>query len=91
MSIDFTALRSALGQLDEALLLWRQQAQGSVLQRHLRSAVIQSFEFSYELSMRVLRRVLVERAIAATQATELSFNDMLRSAADAGLLRDPIA
>jgi hypothetical protein len=38
-----------------------------------------------------LRRVLIERSGSAEQVTDLSFNDMLRTAADAGLLTDQAA
>ena len=89
--INFSSLRKVLGWLTEALMLWQAQPEGSVLKPHLRSAVIQSFEFSYELSLRSLRRVLIERAGAADRITDLSFNELLRSAADAGLLNDPAA
>ena len=89
--IDLSPLRKALGVLAEALLLWHAQDAGSVLKPHLRSAVIQSFEFSYELSLRSLRRVLVERAGSADRVTDLSFQELLRQAADAGLVRDPNA
>lgn len=90
-TIDLSALRKALGGLTEALALWHVQPEGTVLKPHLRSAVIQSFEFSYELSLRSLRRVLIERSGSADRVTDLSFNDLLRSAADAGLLPDPAA
>jgi nucleotidyltransferase substrate binding protein (TIGR01987 family) len=89
-SIDTGPLRRALAMLREALDFWHQQADGTPLKPHLRSAVIQSFEFSYELSVRLLRRVLIERAAAAPEVTELSFNDLLRSAAAAGLLAEPL-
>jgi nucleotidyltransferase substrate binding protein (TIGR01987 family) len=88
--IDLKPLRKALACLAEALMLWHAQPVGSVLKPHLRSAVIQSFEFSYELSLRGLRRVLIERAGSAERITDLSFNDLLRAAADAGLLADPM-
>lgn len=76
--------------LQEALAFWQAQPDGTALKPHLRSAVIQSFEFSYELSVRLLRRVLIERAAAADLVADLSFNDLLRVAADAGLLTDPL-
>jgi len=88
-AIDLSPLRKALGWLAEALMLWHAQPVGTVLKPHLRSAVIQSFEFSYELSLRSLRRVLVERAASEDRVADLSFNDLLRNAADAGLLPDP--
>lgn len=75
--------------LIEALAFWTAEADGSRLKPHLRSAVIQSFEFSYELSLRMLRRVVMERSTSPPSVAELSFADLLRSAADAGLLADP--
>ena len=90
-AIDLSALHKALGVLAEALELWHAQPAGTVLKPHLRSAVIQSFKFSYELCVRNLRRVLIERAGSADRVTDLSFNDLLRDAADAGLLPDPSA
>lgn len=88
--IDLSALRKALAQLDEALSFWQQQPDGAPLKRHLRAAVIQSFEFSYELSVRMLRRVLIERSAAADRVLDLSFNDLLRKGADADLLPDAL-
>ncbi len=90
-SIDLSALHKALAQLEEALSFWQQQPESAPLKRHLRAAVIQSFEFSYELSVRMLRRVLIERAAAADLVLDLSFNDLLRKGADAGLLPDALA
>jgi nucleotidyltransferase substrate binding protein (TIGR01987 family) len=89
--IDLAPLRKTLGWLAEALHLWQEQPEGSVFKPHLRSAVIQSFEFSYELSLRSLRRVLIERAGSAERVTELAFNELLRAAADAGLMADPLS
>lgn len=87
-TIDLSPLRKALALLTEALAFWALQPNGTPLKPHLRSAVIQSFEFSYELSVRLLRRVLMERAESADRVADLSFNDLLRAAADAGLMPD---
>ena len=84
-SIDLTSLRKALAQLSEALVFWGACAQGDALKPHLRSAVIQSFEFTYELAVRSARRVLIERAESADLVIDLSFSDLLRRALDAGL------
>ena len=88
--IDLSSLRKALHQLGEAIRYWTELAPESVPKLHLRSAVIQSFEFTYELSVRSMRRVLMERAEAADLVADLSFNDLLRKAADAGLIADPL-
>ena len=89
-AIDLSPLRKALTILREALLFWNAQPETSPLKPHLRSAVIQSFESTYELSVRLLRRVLIERAEAADLIANLSFNDLLRRSADARLLSDPM-
>lgn len=87
--IDLSHLRKALGMLTEALAFWQAQPDATPLKPHLRSAVIQSFEFSYELSLRMLRRVLIERVESADRVADLSFNHLLRAGADAGLVADP--
>ena len=87
-TIDLSTLRKALAMLSEALAFWAAQPIGAPLKPHLRLAVIQSFEFSYELSVRLLRRVLIERSESADRVADLSFNDLLRAGADAGLLAD---
>lgn len=87
--IDLAPVTKALATLREAVAFWHAQPEGSALKPHLRSAVVQSFEFSYELAVRTLRRVLIERSEAADLVSDLSFNDLLRKAADAGLIADP--
>ena len=87
-TIALSTMRTALAMLTEALTFWAAQPVGTPFKPHLRSAVIQSFEFSYELSVRLLRRVLIERSESADRVADLSFNDLLRSGADAGLLAD---
>ncbi len=82
--IDLSSLRKALAQLVEAISFWQERIESDPLKPHLRSSVIQSFEFSYELSVRAMRRVLIERAESADLVRDLSFNDLLRSALDAG-------
>jgi len=86
--IDLAPLRKALDALEGALHYWQIEPDDSERKPHLRAGVIQSFEFSYELAVRSLRRVLMERAIAAPPVADLSFNDLLRAAADADLLPD---
>ena len=52
--IDLSPLVKALAQLQEALRFWHELPQGAALKPHLRSAVIQLFQFTYELSVRML-------------------------------------
>ena len=60
-----------------------------MLKRHLCFAIIHSSELTYALSVRLLKSVLIERSAAADLVTDLSFNDLLCKAADAGLVTAP--
>lgn len=84
-------LHKALAALGSAQHYWQAEPDESGRKPHLRAGVIQSFEFTYELSVRLLRRVLMERSAVPPQVADLSFNDLLRAGADAGLLPDPLA
>ena len=84
---DLSSLVKALAQLHEALQLWHEEPPGSVFKPHLCSAIIHSSEVTYALSVRLLRSVLAEHSKAAV--IDLSFNDLLRKAADAGLVAAP--
>lgn len=88
MPFDLSPLRNTIARLREAIGFWQGLSPSDPLKPHLRSAVIQSFEFSYELSIRMTRRILIERAESADQVRDLSFNDLLRGALDAGLPMD---
>lgn len=89
-SIDLTPLGKAIDALAGALHYWHIEPDDSPRKPHLRAGVIQSFEFTYELSVRLLRRVLIERAASAPSIADLSFNDLLRTATDAALLSEPL-
>ncbi len=86
--LDLSNLHKALAQLEEANAFWLDREDGDKLKPHLRSAVIQSFEYTYELAVRSVRRALLERAESADAVKDLSYNDVLRSALDAGLAMD---
>lgn len=88
--IDLTTLHKAIEALSGAIHFWETESEATGRKPHLRAGVIQSFEFTYELAIRQLRRVLIERAISAETVTDLSFNDLLRAGADAGLLPEPL-
>ena len=87
--VELSVLVKALVQLQEALRLWRAEPHGSVLKPHLCSAVIHSSELTYGLSVRMLRIMLIARSESADQVINLSFNDLLGKAADAGLVTAP--
>jgi len=89
-TINLAPLRKAIEALAGALHFWEIEPADRGRKPHLRAGVIQSFEFTYELAVRMLRSVLIERASSAQSVEDLSFNDLLRTAADAGLLPEPL-
>ncbi len=88
--IDSSSFSKALGQLSTSLDYLRSDlARGDVgLYRQFRAATIQAFEFSYELAVRMMRRQLREIAANPAELQEMGFMDLVRTAADAGLVRD---
>jgi nucleotidyltransferase substrate binding protein (TIGR01987 family) len=81
------AAGKALGQLARALGYARKSEAGDPeLFEQFRNSVIQTFEYSWELTTKFLRRELAERAASADEITSLSFPDLLRTAAETGFI-----
>jgi len=86
--LDFTSLSKAIAQLETSLRYARSEAAKADgdLFRQFRSASIQAFEFTYELSWKSLKRYLEATSADAQSVDALSFPDLIRTAAEAGLL-----
>lgn len=89
MSLDLTSLRNAILQIEEALTYARSDlAKGDPrLARHLRAAAIQAFEFTYELSVKMLKRYLETTEANPASVDEMTFNELIRRGYEAGLLQ----
>lgn len=90
--LDLTALSGAIVSLEEGIAVVDNQVwfrvQTSAVQNVLIAGVIQSFEFVYELSVKMVRRQLETEAASPTDVDEASFRDVMRTAAEKGLIRD---
>lgn len=89
MSLDFTPLQSAIAQLEKSLRYANSPLAQSDpdLFEQLRNSVIQCFEFTYELSHKMLKRYLEETA-ASPEETDLStFQNLIRTGNENALLR----
>lgn len=91
-SLDLSALRSAIQSLDDGVSVvsdvdWFKK-QNDKVQHTLIAGVIQNFEFVYEISIKMIRRQLEIEADSASEIDQASFRDVLRIAAEKGLIAD---
>ena len=90
--LDLGALRSAVASLEDGLEVVRDTSwfsqQSSKVQNTLVAGVIQNFEFVYEVGFKMLRRQIEREAASPTEVDESNFRDVLRVAAEKGLIGD---
>ena len=58
------------------------------MRAQFRAATIQAFEFTYELAVKTIRRQLAQVVANPEALRMIDFADLMRDAADAGLVRD---
>lgn len=86
--LDLTSLQSAIGQLEKSLRYAHSPvAEDPDLFEQLRNSVIQCFEFTYELSHKMLRRYLEETAANPEEIDVATFQNLIRTGNEKGLLR----
>ena len=89
MSLDFSSFENAIGQLEKSL--W--YAKSSIAEsdpdlfEQLRNPVIHCFEFTYELSHKMLKRYLEETAANPEEIDLGTFQNLIRTGNEKGLLR----
>jgi nucleotidyltransferase substrate binding protein (TIGR01987 family) len=84
--LDFTPLSKAVLTLSSALQETTLRADDLLA----RDGCIQRFEYTYELSVKFLRRQLEEMADSPGDIDALGYKDMLRLAAERGLVNDAV-
>ena len=84
--VDLKPFESALNQLQIALEARVSEPENPFI----RDAVIQRFEFTYELSIKSLRRYLRSTAASNDEVDELTFRELLRRAADFRLIQGDV-
>ena len=82
MKLDTTSLGSAVGRLREGLARCEREPGDE----QVRDGLIQRFEFTYELSHKMLRRYLKETAASPDEIERMPFADLVRTANAQGLL-----
>lgn len=90
--LDFSALRDAIGSLEDGLEVvsnseWFDQ-QSLKVQNTLIAGVFQNFEFVYEISIKMIKRQIEAESASPNEVDETNFRDVLRVAAEKGLIAD---
>lgn len=84
MKLDLTALELATASLERALT----RASGAPEDEELRDAVIQRFEYTYELCWKMTKRRIEADAPVPSDVDAMSFHGLMREAAERGIVQD---
>ena len=82
-NLDLTALENSLKRLGEVMECYRKDTSDDAI----RDSVIQRFEFTYSITLKILRKYFIERAFIVEDVNQMSFNDMIRTANQMQLLK----
>jgi nucleotidyltransferase substrate binding protein (TIGR01987 family) len=89
MNLDYSSLANAIGQLEKSIRFAKSDMaqQNDDLFEQLRNSVIHCFEFTYELSWKMLKRYLEETAANPDEIDTGAFQNLIRMGNEQGLLR----
>jgi len=89
MNLDLSSLRNALNQVEEALAYSGSDLARSdpKIGRLFRAAAIQAFEFTYEVSWKMLKRYLEASSATPDSVDKMTFADLIRTGNEQGLLK----
>lgn len=85
MTLDLAPLEKALDSLGRGIA----RAQSAPADEELRDAVIQRFEFTYELCWKMLKRQIEQEVATPAEVDRLGYKDLMRVGAERGLIADP--
>lgn len=82
MKLELSPFDNAIRRLDEGI----QRYQQDITDIQIRDGLIQRFEFTYELSHKMLKRFLESTSPNPASIDELAFQDLIRTGNEQGLL-----
>jgi len=85
MTLDLSQLDKATQSLERAII----RAKKNEADEELRDAVIQRFEYTYELCWKMLKRQMEIDSTSPTTIDQLSFRDLFREATEKGFIDNP--
>lgn len=84
MNLDLSALEKAIESLEKGM----KRACGAPADEELRDAVIQRFEYTYELCWKMIKRRVETDAAVPSDVDALSFQALMREAGERGLVEE---
>ena len=92
MKLDYSSLEKTLAQFEKCMdYLYSDQAKKDPeIYEIYRGAAIQAFEFTYSLAAKMIVRQLEQIVIEPTALSKMNFLDLMRTAADAGIIREAL-
>ncbi len=91
-TLDLSALTSAIHSLGEGIAVVSDEkwfyAQSLPVQNTLVAGVIQNFEFVYEISIKMIKRLIELESASPNEVDESNFREVIRVAAEKGLIAD---
>ena len=88
---DLTALRDSIGALERSLGYLRSDlASDPGIREQFRGAAILAFEFTHETSFTMIKRQLEQMLPDTAAVDRMSYMEVIRSAAEAGLISDVV-
>ncbi len=93
MNLDLSPFENAVAQLEEGLVLYVSDIvrQHPEIRNQMRAGAIQAFEFTYELSVRMIQRYLEQVSANPAEVDQLDFRNLIRRASEQGLLQSDLA
>lgn len=85
MTLDISSLEKAVARLEEGLARYLRDTSDT----QIRDGLIQRFEFTYELSHKMLKRYLELASPSPQEFDSMPFQDLIRTANEQGLLLNP--
>ena len=92
MKLDLSPLEDAVAQLEDGLVQYDSDIvrEFPQIRNQMRAGAIQAFEFTYELSVGMIKRYLEQVSANPAEIDELSFQDLIRRAGQQGLVRSEL-
>lgn len=85
-TLDLTALNNAITSLEEVVELYKQSGTNAIL----RDSLIQRFEYTYSLSLKMIKRYFKLSAFVFEDIETMTFNATIRQANKMGLLKSDL-